>query len=121
MFGNSLALDTKAYSDWQRGEAWEEKIDAATEIYVPFVVVAELHAGFSLGTIGRKNIEILTRFLGNSEVSVSFPDETTLEIYANLFGNLKRKGTPIPTNDIWIASCCIQHNIPLAASDQHFR
>ncbi len=33
---------------------------------------------------------------------------------------LKSKGTPIPTNDIWIAASAMQHGLALASLDNHF-
>ena len=91
------------------------------DVLMPFVVVAELRAGFALGTRGRKNTDILDRFLAAPEVGILYPDETTLVLYGNLFASLRTRGTPIPTNDLWISACCIQHSIPLATSDDHFR
>jgi len=120
MTGNRLALDTNAYSDWQRGSKWDEAISRSHEVVLPFVVVAELRAGFAAGNLGRKNVDILERFIDEPEVGVTYPDATTLETYATLFANLKKRGKPIPTNDLWIAAICIQHNLRLATSDDHF-
>jgi tRNA(fMet)-specific endonuclease VapC len=44
----------------------------------------------------------------------------TAEIYARIRLQLKRKGKPIPENDIWIAAICVEHDVPLATSDGHF-
>lgn len=48
-------------------------------------------------------------------------DEETAERYGELFARLHAKGTPIPTNDIWIAATAIQHGLDLFTYDRHFR
>jgi tRNA(fMet)-specific endonuclease VapC len=49
-----------------------------------------------------------------------FADEGTSEIYATVRHALRRKGRPIPENDIWIAALAIQHGLPLLTRDKHF-
>lgn len=116
-----LALDTNAYSAAARGEPRSVAlVQAAQQIYLPFVVVAELRAGFAAGTLGRRNEALLTRFLSSSRVSVLYADEQTTHHYANVFAQLRRQGTPIPTNDIWIAAIVLQHDLALLTSDAHF-
>jgi tRNA(fMet)-specific endonuclease VapC len=44
----------------------------------------------------------------------------TAEVYARLRLDLKQKGQPVPENDLWIAALCVEHQVPLAASDAHF-
>ena len=46
--------------------------------------------------------------------------EPTTHCYAEIVLELKRKGKPIPTNDIWIAALCRQHSLPLLSRDRHF-
>ena len=120
MTGSSLALDTNAYSDWQRGVLWESEVDQAEIVWLPFVVIAELRAGFEAGTQAGANAVILNAFLSSPSVRELYPNATTLHIYAKLFADLRCRGTPIPTNDLWIASLCVQNNLPLATSDKHF-
>jgi predicted nucleic acid-binding protein len=47
-------------------------------------------------------------------------NEPTTNYYAEITLELKRKGKPIPTNDIWIAALCRQHSLPLLSRDRHF-
>ncbi len=54
-------------------------------------------------------------------VEVILPDEQTTEYYAKIWSDLSRKGKPIPTNDVWIAAICLQHNLVLATRDAHFK
>lgn len=120
MTGSNLALDTNAYSDWQRGIRWQKTVSRARLVLLPFVVVAELRAGFAAGDKSRENSRNLDAFLSSSSVRMLYPDDTTLTLYGKLFAELRRQGTPIATNDLWIAALCVQHNLPLATSDNHF-
>jgi len=114
-------IDTNRYSDFMKGDtAVVELFASADRIYVPFVVVAELRAGFSCGTIARKNEAVLVSFLSNNRVEVLYADSQTTQVYAQVFAQLRGNGTPIPTNDIWIAALAIQHSLPLCSRDAHF-
>lgn len=116
-----LALDTNAYSAAARGEPKAVAlVRAADQLTMPFVVLAELRAGFAAGSEGRRNEAALTRFLASSRVDVQYPDEQTTHHYANIFAQLRRQGTPIPTNDIWIAALVLQHDLVLFTDDAHF-
>ena len=117
-----LALDTNAYTRLARGDAHiKPLVQTAEEIHVPLVVLAELRAGFACGTLGKKNEATLTRFLNTDRVRVTLPDEQTAHHYANLFAQLRRQGTPIPTNDLWIAALALQHDLVLVTYDEHFK
>jgi tRNA(fMet)-specific endonuclease VapC len=116
-----LALDTNRYVDFCRGE--EEIVSSvrvAREVVLPFAALAELRAGFACGTKARKNEAVLTRFLGRPRVRVLYADDATTHHFANLFRQLRAQGTPIPTNDLWIAALCVQHGLTLASRDVHF-
>jgi tRNA(fMet)-specific endonuclease VapC len=93
-----LALDTNRYTDLCHGE---------------------LRAGIALGTRGAENEGVLRRFLMKSRVAVLYADDQTTHYYATLY-RLRRQGTPIPTNDLWIAALVLQHSLVLCARDQHF-
>jgi tRNA(fMet)-specific endonuclease VapC len=116
-----LALDTNRYVDFCRGESLAvERVREADRIYLPFVTLAELRAGFLCGSRARENERVLTRFLNSPRVRALYADEQTSHHYARLFQQLRRQATPIPTNDIWIAALVIQHDLPLFARDSHF-
>ena len=117
-----IVLDTNAYSALQRGEAAGLKtaVEAADQIMLPFVVVAELKAGFGKGNQTAANQQKLYMFLGMDAVSVMWPDDDTLQLYAKLWAELSGKGKPIPTNDVWIAALCLQNSLPLATADSDF-
>jgi len=116
-----LALDTNRYVDFSRGMAdVVETLESADEIYVPFVVVGELRAGFAVGSKRPSNERTLRRFLMKEGVSVLFADDQTTHHYASVYRQLRVQGTPIPANDIWIAGLVLQHDLVLYARDQHF-
>lgn len=116
-----VALDTTAYREAADGKPRTvEVLRRADEIHIPFVVLGELRAGFAAGTIGKKNESRLTEFLASPRVRVLLADEQTTRAYAVLYAQLRRQGTPVPTNDLWIAALVTQHDLPLLTSDRHF-
>ena len=116
-----LALDTNRYVDFARGdETVVDALEEAEEVLLPLIVLAELRAGFAVGSRGARNEGGLRRFLLRSGVSVLFPDEQTTHHYATVYRQLRQQGTPIPTNDMWIAALVLQHGLVLCARDVHF-
>lgn len=114
-------IDTNRYSDFAKGQPdIVELFASADRIFVPFVVLAELRAGFRCGTISRQNEQVLTKFLKNKRVEILFADDMTTQVYADIYSQLRTQGTPIPTNDIWIAALAVQHSLPLCSRDEHF-
>jgi tRNA(fMet)-specific endonuclease VapC len=83
-------------------------------------VVAELRAGFAHGRRPAENEQILRRFLLKDGVRVQFADDQTTHHYAALYRQLRKQGTPIPTNDLWIGALVLQHNLVLHDRDGHF-
>jgi tRNA(fMet)-specific endonuclease VapC len=116
-----LALDTNRYTDLCRGDtAVVDRVERADEVWLPFVVLGELRAGFAAGAQGPRNEAVLRRFLLKSGVGVLYADEQTTHHYAAIYRQLRKQGTPIPTNDMWIAALVLQHSAVLLARDAHF-
>jgi tRNA(fMet)-specific endonuclease VapC len=116
-----LALDTNTYTDLCRGvAAVVALVERAELVFLPFIVLAELRAGFSAGRRGTENELVLRRFLMKPGVTVLFADERTIQHYVAAFRQLRRQGTPIPTNDLWIGALVLQHDLVLCARDRHF-
>lgn len=116
-----IAVDTSAYLSAAKGDAQStDVLSRADEVRLPFVVLGELRAGFALGSVGGKHEAKLTEFLNSPRVEVLYPDEQTTHHYARLFADLRRKGTPVPTNDLWIAALVVQHDLMLLSRDAHF-
>jgi len=87
-------------------------------VYVNSIVVGELYYGAYASLNPQKHIDQIQSFLNNC-ISIQI-DVNTSVIYGQLKSSLKRKGTPIPENDIWIAASSVEHNIPLFTTDKHF-
>jgi len=116
-----ILIDTNRYSDADRGEADAVvQFRAAESICVPFVVLAELRYGFMHGKKHAENERRLQRFLTSPRVLPLYPDDRTTHEYARLAAQLRKQGTPIPTNDVWIAALAVQYALPLYARDTHF-
>ena len=118
---SAIMLDTNAYTAFKNGiSSARDAVAAATMVGVPPVVVAELLSGFARGSRAERNKRELTRFLGHPRVSVPGVGYNTSVRYAQVFAELRAAGTPIPVNDMWIAACAIQYDVPLLTYDTHF-
>jgi tRNA(fMet)-specific endonuclease VapC len=116
-----LALDTNGYVDLCKGvDETIQLVETADSVSLPFAVVAELRAGFAMGRKSSENERTLRRFLLKEGVGILYPDDQTSHHYAAVFRQLRHQGTPIPTNDIWIAALVLQHNLVLHSRDRHF-
>lgn len=117
-----LLLDTTAYSAMRRGDRrLVEPLAEASEIVLTPVVVGELIYGFVGGRLEDQNRRLLREFLESDRVRVVSVDEETAERYAAIRDYLRKKGTPIPTNDLWIAASAAQHGLKLLCLDRHFK
>ena len=116
-----IALDTNAYVGFKRGESsCVELIQRADQLLISSTVVGELLAGFACGSQEARNREELSRFLDASRVELCPVSLATADAYALIYRDLRRKGRPIPTNDIWIAASALEHGALLLSFDQHF-
>jgi len=116
-----IALDTNSYVDFCKGiEKVVTPVRSAEKIYISFIVLAELRAGFLCSFQSESNERNLSRFLNTSRVSILYADEQTTHHYAKLFLQLRKQGTPIPTNDLWIAALAVQYDLILCSRDSHF-
>jgi tRNA(fMet)-specific endonuclease VapC len=116
-----LALDTNRTIDLFNGDRETlTLLEEAELVVLPFVVLGELRAGFAGGRRQAENEGTLRRFLLKDRVEIFFADEQTTYHYANVFRQLRQQGTPIPTNDMWVAALVLQHDLVLHARDRHF-
>jgi tRNA(fMet)-specific endonuclease VapC len=117
-----VLLDTSAYSALQRGDRRILKVMQRSEtVAMPVVVLGELHSGFRAGTRRIQNEELLMRFLGKTSVRILNVTEETALHYAEVDVFLRKKGRPIPRNDVWIAALAIEHGMQLLTLDEHFQ
>jgi tRNA(fMet)-specific endonuclease VapC len=116
-----LCLDTSAYSRFKRGDPETvELIDEADWIGVPAVVIGELWAGFLRGRQRRGNEAELEAFLANPVVEELPIDTGVARLYAEILVALREAGTPIPTNDIWVAATAAKAGATVLTADRHF-
>lgn len=114
-------LDTSAYSALLRGHPGvAQTLRRPETILVCPIVLGELRAGFRIGTQAARNEELLQSFLATPRVRTVPIDDETADRYAVIQPALRRAGTPIPTNDIWIAASAMQHGSGVVTTDPHF-
>jgi tRNA(fMet)-specific endonuclease VapC len=116
-----LMLDTSAVSAFFQGhEEVGRHVGLADELYLNPVVLGELIAGFLLGRREKKNRQVLEGFLSSPRLRVMEMDVETSERYATIYAYLRTNGTPLPTNDLWIAASAMQHGLKLLTTDRHY-
>ena len=117
-----LLVDTNAYSAFMRGDAAVfETVAHAERLYLNAVVLGELLGGFAAGTREAANRAELSQFLASPRVGLLPITADTADSYALVYGALRRKGQPIPANDLWIAARALEHGCALLTLDAHFR
>ncbi len=116
-----IAIDTNVYSAFKENDLSVKKLFQQVDcIGVDIAVIAELYSGFKMGNRETQNREELTLFLNSPRVAILYHDLETAEFYAFIVNSLKKKGKPIPTNDIWIAATSLRHGLALCSVDRHF-
>lgn len=119
MIGNRILLDTNIISAWLKGEkSLANKIDEAEDVYIPVVVLGELYYGAQYSTQIHTNISNIEKLVARYDVLNT--NSETAALYGIIKASLRKKGKPIPENDIWIASIARQHNLTLVTRDRHF-
>jgi len=116
-----IALDTNAYSALMRGHrdvaALVRRADA---VWLPAIVVGELLYGFRFGSRFEENAARLEAFLTATPVELLPVTFATGDRFGRIAAALRKKGSPIPTNDIWIAAQAMEAGADLLSSDSHF-
>ena len=116
-----IVMDTNAYTGFVRGDSKIfECLQGADQIILPAPVVGELLYGFRGGSRAQRNRQQLNQFLARPVAHFAETNREVCERYALVFHQLKQKGKPIPTNDIWIAAHALALGADLLSSDRHF-
>lgn len=118
---NEFLIDTNIYPLAMRAEpAVVSLLRRAARIVMSSISIGELLTGFKGGIRERKNRDELAEFLDSPRVEICAVSEDTAEYYAEILDGLRRAGTPIPTNDVWIAAQAMEHGLRLVSRDRHF-
>lgn len=116
-----VLIDTNIYSLAMKGDSEVVKVLRTIDLIgFSSISAGELYSGFKGAGREDKNREELDIFLDSPRVVVHPIDMETAEFYASILNNLKVAGTPVPTNDIWIAAVAFQHGYKLFTKDRHF-
>lgn len=114
-----MILDTNGLSALAEGEpALESILAQASQVAIPVIVLGEYRYGISLSRYRKQYEQWLGQFL--TTFRILEVDERTTVFYGRVRTELKKAGTPIPSNDAWIAALCRQHSLPLVSRDRHF-
>lgn len=117
-----ILIDTNAYAAFKNGEQYALAVlRHAPEIGLCATVLGELLAGFACGSRTARNRRELADFIASSRVRQLPVDAETADNYAALFANQRKKGRPVPTNDLWIAAVALQHGFAVFTLNAHFR
>lgn len=114
-----MILDTNGLSAVADGEAELKPIlQRASEVAIPVIVLGEYRYGISQSRNRAQYEDWLAEYLPAFRILAV--DEQTAVAYSDIRTELKKAGTPIPSNDVWIAALCRQHSTPLISRDRHF-
>ena len=117
-----LMIDTNIYIEYLRGnEEVKDILDFADIVAFSVISVGEIFTGFYLSENEKKYFSEIEEFFNSSRLLIYDVDSETAEFYAKIVSELKSSGSPIPTNDIWIAAIALQHGIKLLTMDNHFK
>ena len=114
-----MILDTNALSAWAEGDpAVEASLRSAGQLVVPSIVLGEYYFGIRQSPHRDRYEDWLRRYLPLAEIATVI--QATADAYADIRLELKRRGNPIPPNDVWIAALARQHVLPVLSNDAHF-
>jgi tRNA(fMet)-specific endonuclease VapC len=116
-----LLVDTSAYAAFFRNHpAARAELQQADELFLSPVVLGELRSGFLKGSRRPENERELREFLDSPRCTVPVIDEETADRYAVIHDYLRRRGTPVAPNDLWIAASATQHGLTVLTLDGDF-
>ncbi len=117
-----ILIDTNAYAAFKRDDITAVNvIRTSAYIGINIVVLGELYSGFKGGSRETRNKKEFIQFLDSPRVDTILMDEETAEFYAKIYWDLKKKGRPIPSNDIWVAASAMRYGLALFTYDEHFK
>ena len=122
MKNETILLDTNAYSRLMQGDEFViRSADEAKRIVLCSVVLGELESGFRGGTRYEENRRDLADFCADSKVVKVYSTEKTALLYGDLMDSLRKAGTKIPTNDVWIGAYAKEMDVSILSFDHHMQ
>ena len=116
-----LLIDSNRFIDFCAGdENVVSAFESASRLCIPFIVLAEIRSGGLVTKRGLNQVRILQELINQPGVQSIHSSDATSHHYAQIYSMLRKSGTPIPTNDIWIAALAIEHDLILFSRDSHF-
>ena len=116
-----VLLDTSAYTALLTGDQDVfVRLGAAETVFMSIIVLGELYAGFRAGSKERQNRDRLASFLDKPSIKILSATQDTAEIFGVVKDGLRRAGTPIPINDVWIAAQALEAGAQLVTYNAHF-
>lgn len=118
---SAILLDTNAYIRYLGGdERVLAELGRADTVYLSVFVLGELFAGFAGGSRARQNRDTLDTFIDRPAVRLLEATRETAEVFGTLQDSMRKAGTPLPTNDLWIAAHAFETGSVLVTFDDHF-
>ncbi|MCK5157117.1 MAG: type II toxin-antitoxin system VapC family toxin [Spirochaetales bacterium] len=116
-----ILIDTNAYSALISGDGRiADELSRYEAILLSPIVIGELYDGFLGGTRNQENRDILIRFMEKPRTICIPITKSSADWFAEIKRMLRKKGKPIPINDVWIAASCMEHGAHLLSYDIHF-
>ena len=117
-----LLIDTNRFIDFCKGdESVVDTFERAALLVIPFIVLAEISAGAQMTKRGDAQVRVLNSLLNEQGVRDVHSTRATAHHYGAIYAKLRRNGTPVPTNDIWIAALALEHGLILYTRNAHFQ
>jgi tRNA(fMet)-specific endonuclease VapC len=118
---SEIIVDTSAYSYLRRGDKEiQDQLNNASLVVMSPITIGEVTVGCLGGSKEAENREKLDDFLAEPRVFMVNIDADTSERYALITSTLKQQGTPVPSNDVWLAALAWQHGYKILTRDTHF-
>lgn len=116
-----ILLDTNTYSNLHKGDKTvRQAIFGSDQILMSVITLGELFRGFKEGSKEPANTILLEKFLDDPKIRIIEIKKSTAKVYGDISSVIRKKGTPLPSNDVWIASQAIETNSILITYDRHF-
>jgi len=117
-----VLIDTNIYIEAMFGNPEiVQKLQKVDMIGLSAISIGELLAGFKIREKQSEQVSQFEEFLDSPRVELCSVTYSTADFYSEIYLNLRKAGTPIPTNDIWIAATALEHGFRIFTIDKHFQ